>query len=272
MLNALLNPLRLLSMLPTRPREFWDRTTAIAVSRWESSRAKPGLYTTSDPRDALHILSEALNSDLDQKILEPALAEISAHVREAQDSSSAGPFRAAYNGDSRLAGFCYAATRALRPKQVVETGVCNGVTSAHILKAMQLNEAGHLDSIDVPPLGKDADDHVGEFIPDNLRNRWTLHRGLSARLLHPLLSRLRSIDLFVHDSLHTYRNMRNEFAAAWPFLRPGGVLISDDVQGNSAFQELVARADVEAFVVVAEQGKDAAFGIALKHRYSPDTP
>src|SRR6267378_747194 len=64
----------------------------------------------------------------------------------------------------------------------------------------------------------------------------------------------------------TYRNMRDEFAAAWPLLRPGGVLISDDIQGNSAFQELADKPDVSACAVVEEHGKRALFGLAVKHK------
>ena len=46
------------------------------------------------------------------------------------------------------------------------------------------------------------------------------------------------MDLFVHDSLHTYRNMRREFEAVWPHLRTGGVILADDVERNRAFGEL----------------------------------
>ena len=265
MLRLLVNPIRLLSMLSGRPREFWARASAIASSRWEASRGNQGSYRATDARDAQRALSEALSPEFHERFLEPALAEISTHVREGQSASSPGPFPAIYNGDSALAAFCYAVTRTLHPKHAVETGVCYGVTSAHILKAMEMNGEGHLDSIDVPPLGKDADKHVGRFIPAELRSRWTLHRGMSTRLLRPLLNQLGSIDLFVHDSLHTYRNMRDEFAAAWPLLRPGGVLISDDIQGNSAFQELADKPDVSACAVVEEHGKRALFGLAVKH-------
>jgi predicted O-methyltransferase YrrM len=59
--------------------------------------------------------------------------------------------------------------------------------------------------------------------------------------------------------------MQREFEAAWPHLRPGGVLISDDVEGNAAFQELAERSDIANFAVVQEQGKDALLGIAVKH-------
>ena len=58
--------------------------------------------------------------------------------------------------------------------------------------------------------------------------------------------------------------MRREFEAVWPHLRPGGVLISDDVEGNVAFEELGARPDIARVAIVQEQGKDALLGIAVK--------
>jgi predicted O-methyltransferase YrrM len=266
MLRALANPLRLVSMLPSRPREFWDRASAIATGRWEASRRKREWYTTTDVQHARRVLSEVLESNLDDKFQEPDLMEISASVSRDQATYSDGDFRASYSGDSALASFCYALTRTLHARKVVETGVCHGVTSSYILKAMEANGEGHLDSIDLPPLGKDPDRQVGRFIPAELRSRWTLHRGVSARLLRPLLNKVDSIDLFVHDSLHTYRNMRDEFATAWPFLRPGGAVISDDVEGNVAFLELATMPDVAATVVMAEQEKDTLFGIAIKNK------
>jgi predicted O-methyltransferase YrrM len=44
----------------------------------------------------------------------------------------------------------------------------------------------------------------------------------------------------MHDSEHSYECMRFEFERAWPALRPGGVLVSDDVNSNDAFFEFAA--------------------------------
>ena len=71
-----------------------------------------------------------------------------------------------------------------------------------------------------------------------LKDRWILYRGASARVLPGLLEEVEAVDLFVHDSLHTYRNMRREFEAVWPWLRAGGALLADDVERNRAFGEL----------------------------------
>jgi hypothetical protein len=93
---------------------------------------------------------------------------------------------------------------------------------------------------------------------------WTLQRGASRRHLPELLERLGGIDLFIHDSLHTYANMTWEFQAVWPYLRAGGVLISDDVDGHSAFSDFVSQVGPSVSAVVAEKTKRAAFGVLVK--------
>ena len=50
-----------------------------------------------------------------------------------------------------------------------------------------------------------------------------------------------SIDMFVHDSSHSYRHMLWEFRQSWPRLCDGGLLVSHDVQMNAAFPEFVAK-------------------------------
>ena len=61
----------------------------------------------------------------------------------------------------------------------------------------------------IPP-GKEA----GWMIPDELRPRWQLVLGRSQEELPPLLDRLGAIDLFVHDSEHSYECMHFEFQTA----------------------------------------------------------
>ncbi|MEM3449881.1 MAG: class I SAM-dependent methyltransferase [Nitrososphaerota archaeon] len=63
--------------------------------------------------------------------------------------------------------------------------------------------------------------------------------GLSRDKLKPLLQKLGSVDLFLHDSEHSYENMMFEFKAVWPFLREGGILLADDVTVNTAFKDFV---------------------------------
>jgi predicted O-methyltransferase YrrM len=134
----------------------------------------------------------------------------------------------------------YTVCRLLQPRIVVETGVAAGVSSAFILKALKDNADGTLHSIDRPnyaEMGLPKSERTGFVIPDAFRAKWKLHLGLSSRILPGLLSELQQIDIFIHDSGHTYENMLFEYETAWSSLRSGGVLLSDDVNWNAAFHD-----------------------------------
>jgi predicted O-methyltransferase YrrM len=154
----------------------------------------------------------------------------------------------------------YRLLRDLRPEVAVETGVCNGVSTAFLLLALEDNGVGELHSIDLPevageeyeegtfwdgkggaviPPGKDP----GWMVPPELRDRWRLILGRSQDALPPLLERLGAIDFFMHDSEHSYECMSFEFRTAWEALRAGGVLVADDVDVNEAWPEFVRQVD-----------------------------
>jgi hypothetical protein len=52
---------------------------------------------------------------------------------------------------------------------------------------------------------------------------------------------LGSIDIFIHDSEHSYENMMFEYITAWHYLKEGGILLSDDTNLNKAFSDFSAR-------------------------------
>jgi predicted O-methyltransferase YrrM len=154
--------------------------------------------------------------------------------------------------------YLYALLRTVRPQTVVETGVANGFSTAFSLLALQANAVGHLHSIDLPrEVGRDyepgtfyegegragipAGSESGWLIPPALKERWTLVLGRSQEELPPLLERLGTIDVFMHDSEHSFDCMWFEFNAAWPALQPGGVLVSDDVNSTEAFGRFAAQ-------------------------------
>lgn len=133
--------------------------------------------------------------------------------------------------DLSLAILQYAKIRELKPATVVETGVWHGVSSFVILSALEKNGSGELHSVDMPPFRAGNRVIVGAAVPDSLRHRWHLNIGASLPYLRGAMP---ECDMFIHDSDHTYRNMLNEFRLAWPKIRPGGVLVSDDVHSNSS--------------------------------------
>ncbi len=122
----------------------------------------------------------------------------------------------------------YLLVRAARPGVVVETGAFQGGFTAHILQALHENGEGLLHSVDLPKVGLFAGQE-GALVPESLRERWTLHLGDSKQVLPRLLEQLRFIDLFHHDSLHSFRHMLWEFQTAHPYLSADGLLTSHDV-------------------------------------------
>jgi predicted O-methyltransferase YrrM len=259
--------IRLLSLLPRKPGEFYERISEFTGGRLDSLLQNRPNYETVGFEDGLSSILDGRNADLKNALSESALKIFEERVwqRERELPPNA-PFTRLHNGDALLGRLCYAVARSLRPSVVAETGVCYGVTSAYLLAALEANNEGHLYSIDLPPLGENGDDYVGWLVPQELRHRWTLQRGTSGRLLGPLVAGLGSLDLFVHDSQHTYKNMKEEFATAWPALRGGGVLISDDVEGNQAFLQLMQSGEPALSLVIREKNKDALLGVAVKRK------
>ena len=151
-----------------------------------------------------------------------------------------GAFGGWDDADPAFARAVWCLTVHLQPRKVVETGVARGVTTRVILEALGRERSEHLWSIDRPPLDRKLHAEIGAAVPESLRRgRWTLMRGTSRRVLPGLLRRVAPIDLFVHDSEHSYECMHFEFETAWPALREGGVLVADDYDWNDAFAELV---------------------------------
>jgi Methyltransferase domain len=183
--------------------------------------------------------------------------------------------RGAYGGwddaDPAVARTVWCLTFHLRPEVVLETGVARGLTSRFALEALARNGAGRLWSIDLPPSQVRAPglaDQTGVAVPPELRGRWTLLRGTSRQCLPSLVDGLArldlSVDLFIHDSLHTGRNVRFELDRVWPRLGADGVALVDDVEQNAAFSSF-AREHPEAATLVCDAADGRSqFGCLLR--------
>jgi hypothetical protein len=164
-------------------------------------------------------------------------------------------FYAWNDGDAGLVRAIWCLIRHLRPANVVETGVAHGVTSRFILEALETIGAGRLWSIDLPPLNPTTRQEVGVAVRQTgvPLDRWTYIAGTSRRRLPALLSRLGRIDLFIHDSMHSNRNVIFELECAWRYLSAGGVIVVDDIDVNPAFDTFTrAHPEHPSFVCTAE--------------------
>jgi predicted O-methyltransferase YrrM len=180
--------------------------------------------------------------------------------------------RGCYGGwddaDPALARSVWCVTRHLRPSVVVETGVARGLTTRLALEALARNGTGRMWSVDLPPQAPELADQTAIAVPLELRSRWRLLRGASRNQLPILDQELADqnlpVDLFVHDSLHTGRNVRFELEWAWAQLSAAGVAIVDDIEQNAAFTAFArAHPDARAVVCDAADGR-SQFGCLFR--------
>jgi hypothetical protein len=161
--------------------------------------------------------------------------------------------------------FIYWLVRRLRPLTVVETGVANGLSSSLILLALAKNgDGGRLHAIGrANPLeagdpqwrqeAKVFDEVVidreslGWMVPDNCRSALELHDGDAKRLLPEVVSKLDSIDFFVHDSVHSYDRMMFEFQEAKRKLSARSIVAADNIALGSSLWDFADAHGVPAY-------------------------
>lgn len=148
----------------------------------------------------------------------------------------------------------WALVRTRKPEVIVETGVCNGLSSSIILEALELNGTGRLVSVDLPefsdpelntvkfwegkggaviPAGRAA----GWLVPADRKHRWNLELGKSSELLDKIFADTGKVDIFIHDSEHSYENQMFEFTEGFKALKSGGVLVATDINWSDAFDD-----------------------------------
>jgi hypothetical protein len=113
-----------------------------------------------------------------------------------------------------------------------------------LLRALERNAAegaeGRLVSLDVRP-------DVGWLVEPRLRARFELLVG-DARELLPRAMSGREVDVFVHDSDHSYEHETFELETVAGSARDGAVLISDNAHAGRAFADFCERHGLEPHV------------------------
>jgi predicted O-methyltransferase YrrM len=178
-------------------------------------------------------------------------------------------YRGWNDGDRAQAKAIWCLVAHLRPAIVVETGVAHGLTSRVILEGLQRNGSGHLWSVDLPAVDPALHHEIGIAVQADLRPRWTYLEGTSRRHLPELVRRLKQVDIFIHDSLHTTRNTYFELDTVWPALPPGGVAMADDIHRNLGFRRFTDRRGPAAWVAARHVTGDGLWGTAIKGQPRP---
>ncbi|MCI0563286.1 MAG: class I SAM-dependent methyltransferase [Nitrososphaera sp.] len=162
-----------------------------------------------------------------------------------------------------LAQACYALVLLCRPQSLVEIGVAEGVTSFYLLTGLKAVGGGHLTSIDLPGLTPEWQRETGRSVPAELHARWSLVLGPSSFKLPRVLKGLGEIDLAVHDGTHHAAAQIREYQLLWRHLKPGGILLSDDVD-NGAFAKFATSTGTDSFAIIQQPQKNGLFGLIRK--------
>ena len=165
---------------------------------------------------------------------------------------------------SRL--FLYALCKTIKPKIIVETGVAYGLSTSYILQALYENKTGTLYSIDSEFRPWESELMIGSAIPDELKAHWKFVKGSSTEKLNDLLESVGKIEIFLHDSMHTYNNMIFEFESVWPYIKNNGFLLSDDILENNSFLEFYTSKNLKP-ILLSSLDQKHLFGILKKSEF-----
>jgi predicted O-methyltransferase YrrM len=217
-------------------RAATDVLVVMPVRRSIRRRSKPSLKELVRATVAIEVRAEDLLAHLGHHVRPDLGAEADERVAELERRTAAigllFPERFAVERESGR--FLYLLVRLVRPALMVETGVANGASTFLVLSAMKRNGVGRLVSVDVTP-------DVGVLVSEDDHSPliWDL-RVIEPGRLEPLMSELGPLDLFLHDSDHSYANVVDELRAAWPRMAEGGIVMADDAELNCAFLDVAA--------------------------------
>ncbi|MDQ3340890.1 MAG: class I SAM-dependent methyltransferase [Myxococcota bacterium] len=150
--------------------------------------------------------------------------------------------------------------------RAIETGVSAGWSSLAFLLSLA-KRGGKLASTDMPYPGstKEAARYVGAVVPDELRAHWKLIPEPDGTALPKALAGLPEIDICHYDSDKSYDGRMWAYRLLWRALRPGGVMISDDIDDNFGFFHFCGEVQQRAVVVRVDATKGHKYiGIVFK--------
>lgn len=156
----------------------------------------------------------------------------------------------------------YHLCRGLKAGRVVETGVANGWSTLAVLLAMREYGGGQLVSVDMPYAKMNNEAWVGCAVPTELRAQWILIRKPDRDGLPSAIDKVRPLDLAHYDSDKSTEGRNFGYPLLWEALRPGGVLLSDDIEDNNAFATFANKVNRRPWVVAKKPGNYA--GVLIK--------
>jgi len=231
--------------------------------KWKKKRIQEYIKQAISSEEALEIIFK--NKKVDSKVfcqLEKHIDDFIQLKKGLKWPSKEYPYLIEYGLPRSICRFLFNFSLFSNSEIIIETGVANGFSSSYILLALDVANRGKLISIDTVLLPWQTRKKIGEGIPNNLKKRHSLIIGNSLNELEKLSKENFQIDIFVHDSEHTYNHMMKEFKIAWPMIKKDGFLLSDDVARHDAFLEFADQ--IKTIPIVVEEENGNYFGIIQK--------
>ena len=148
----------------------------------------------------------------------------------------------------------YSLVMGMEARRVLESGVAYGWSSLSILLGLKDMKEGCLVSVDSPYLILSNDDWVGVAVPPTLRTKWHLLRTSDRIGLSWIRRTEKPFDIAHYDSDKTLKGRSFGYRMMWQCLRPGGVLVSDDVGDDLGFKQFCEKVG-KVPVIVKWNGK-----------------
>lgn len=147
-------------------------------------------------------------------------------------------------GDCRL---LYFLTRFTEATTVVETGVAAGWSTTAILWGLQTNDCPEARlwsselPYDRPDIVDDYSPYVGILVDQGSKKLWNVLLEGDKQNIPKILSEVPEIDLFHYDSRKTRRAKDETLDLVLPHMKPGGVIVVDDIGDNLQFRDWTKR-------------------------------
>ncbi len=139
--------------------------------------------------------------------------------------------------------------KEVRPSIVIETGVANGASTRKILSSLI-----EFDLLDSKLFSLDIDPRVAtpELVSSPQFNFVLVD---SPKSFLTAMKEIEVVDLFYHDSDHSYVNQMLEYSTAWQMLNSDkGILVSDDINWSNAFLDFCKKVN-RVPLLLSDRGK-----------------
>lgn len=260
---------RMNSLIKDLANSIQDKNTTELIKRkWRTiydkfkrKRQKEYVQLATDNKEVLSKIFPKDNFEAENFLeLEAHLNEFISNKNNEVNSNKVYPM--IYNLDKSFCRFLFFLSIYTKPDLVIETGIANGFSSSYILLALNQINRGNLVSFDYLFKSEQTIDSLGNAIPNYLKNRHNIILGDATKELKKFFSNNKAVDIFLHDSEHTYKHMMEEFQIVWPYIKNNGFLLSDDVSNNDAFLDFANKVGKIPNIIFGDKGN--YFGLIQK--------